>query len=148
MRQVPLLLALGEGDRALDAALASGDPDLAHLALFAVFRARPLPEFLAALAARPAARVLFEAYCARQVGLGLGKCGRFHSFSTGRSGMTMRITRRARCASSAPHSLLALLPGVSGGVGGGTSGMHAVRDRLCTPNYLGHPAHPSFVSSE
>lgn len=129
MRQVPLLLALGEGDRALDAALASGDPDLAHLALFAVFRARPLPEFLAALAARPAARVLFEAYCARQVGLGLGKYGRSHSSSAGRSGMTQRITRRVRCASSAPHSLLALLPGVSGGAGGWCGQRHACCSR-------------------
>mmetsp|Transcript_15272 Transcript_15272/g.46155 ORF Transcript_15272/g.46155 Transcript_15272/m.46155 type:complete len:862 (+) Transcript_15272:225-2810(+) len=64
--QVPLLLALGEGERALDAALAGGDPDLAHVALFAALRSRPLPEFLALLAPRPAARLLFESYCADQ----------------------------------------------------------------------------------
>lgn len=66
---MPLLLELGEGERALDAALVAGDPDLAHVALFAALRARPLPEFLALLAPRPAARLLFEAYCAEQVRL-------------------------------------------------------------------------------
>ena len=48
-QQVPLLLALGEGERALDAAVAAGDPDLAHVALFAALRSRPLPAFLALL---------------------------------------------------------------------------------------------------
>lgn len=64
--QVPLLLELGEGERALDAALQGGDPDLAHVALFAALRARSLPDFLALLAPRPAARLLFEKYCADQ----------------------------------------------------------------------------------
>jgi hypothetical protein len=35
---VPLLLALGEQERALDSALAAGDPDLIHVALAAAFR--------------------------------------------------------------------------------------------------------------
>ena len=67
--QVPLLLALNEGEKAIDAALAAGDPDLLHVALFAAFRARPLGEFLTLLQGRPAARVAFEKYCAEQVGV-------------------------------------------------------------------------------
>jgi len=65
--QVPLLLSLGEGERGLAKALASGDADLVHLALFALHRALPLADFQAALAARPAARRLFEKYCRSQV---------------------------------------------------------------------------------
>ena len=49
--QVPLLLGLGEEERALGAALDSGDADLAHLALFRMQRSLPLPQLLAALAA-------------------------------------------------------------------------------------------------
>ena len=65
--QVPLLLGLGEEERALGAALDSGDADLAHLALFRMQRSLPLQQLLAALAARPAARALMAAYCARMV---------------------------------------------------------------------------------
>ncbi|KAK9823042.1 hypothetical protein WJX81_002597 [Elliptochloris bilobata] len=63
--QVPLLLGLGDEERALGKALESGDPDLAHLAIFRMYRALPLERFLAALASRPAARALFTAYAAR-----------------------------------------------------------------------------------
>ncbi len=65
--QVPLLLGLGDEERALSKALESGDPDLVHLALFRMYRALPLERFLAALASRPAARALFTAYAARTV---------------------------------------------------------------------------------
>ncbi len=65
--QVPLLLGLGKEEAALGKALEAGDPDLAHLALFRMYRALPLPRFLAALAGRPAARALFAAYAARAV---------------------------------------------------------------------------------
>ena len=65
--QVPLLLDLGEGDRALSKATESGDPDLVYLALFSLYRARPLPSFLAALASRPLAKSLFLAYCSKAV---------------------------------------------------------------------------------
>ncbi|KAK9907253.1 hypothetical protein WJX75_000093 [Coccomyxa subellipsoidea] len=63
--QVPLLLGLGEEERALGAALDSGDADLVYLVLFRMQRTLPLQQFLAVLAARPAARSLFNAYCAQ-----------------------------------------------------------------------------------
>lgn len=66
-KQVPLLLELGEGDRALSKASDAGDPDLVYLALFKLYRARPLPAFLSSLASRPLARHLFLAYCSKAV---------------------------------------------------------------------------------
>ncbi len=64
---MPLLLGLGGEERALEAALESGDSDLVYLALFRMQRTQPLQQFLAALAARPQARALFSAYCAHTV---------------------------------------------------------------------------------
>ena len=64
---MPLLLSLGEGERGLAKALASGDADLVHLALFHLYRSLPLADFMAALATRPAARKLFEKHCRSQV---------------------------------------------------------------------------------
>ncbi|KAK9815234.1 hypothetical protein WJX72_000416 [[Myrmecia] bisecta] len=64
--QVPLLLSLGEEERALAKALACGDTDLAYLVLFALYRKRPLPDFLATIQAKPLARSLFVAYCSRK----------------------------------------------------------------------------------
>ena len=64
---MPLLLGLGREDRALGAALESGDADLVYLALFRMQRSQPLQQFLAALAGRPQARALFSAYCAHTV---------------------------------------------------------------------------------
>jgi hypothetical protein len=63
---VPLLLSLGEGERGLAKALASGDADLTHLALFHLHRSLPLADFMAVLATRPAARRLFEKHCRSQ----------------------------------------------------------------------------------
>ena len=66
--QVPLLLNLGEEARALGKAVDSGDPDLVYLALFKMYSARPLADFLAAISsAKPLARSLFLAYCAKTV---------------------------------------------------------------------------------
>ena len=65
--QVPLLLSLGESERGLVKALESGDSDLVYLALFHMYRAIPLGDFVTILAKRSAARRLFEAYCHRQV---------------------------------------------------------------------------------
>ena len=65
--QVPLLLGLGKEERALGAALDSGDADLAYLALFRMQRTLPLQQFLAVLAGKPQARSLFSAYCAHTV---------------------------------------------------------------------------------
>ena len=67
--QVPLLLGLGREERALGAALDSGDADLVYLALFRMQRALPLQQLLSMLAARPQARALFAAYCAHTVSL-------------------------------------------------------------------------------
>ena len=64
---MPLLLGLGREERALGAALESGDADLVYLALFRMQRTQPLQQFLAALAGRPQARALFSAYCAHTV---------------------------------------------------------------------------------
>eukprot|EP00884_Botryococcus_braunii_P014410 jgi/Botrbrau1/22970/Bobra.0030s0042.1 len=64
--QVPLLLSLGEEQRALLKALESGDTDLVYLVLFRMYRTLPLGDFLASLNARPQARALFTAYCARK----------------------------------------------------------------------------------
>lgn len=66
---MPLLLGLGEEERALGAALDSGDADLVYLVLFRMQRTLPLQQFLAVLGARPAARALFTAYCAHMVAL-------------------------------------------------------------------------------
>ncbi|KAK9786074.1 hypothetical protein WJX73_008313 [Symbiochloris irregularis] len=64
--QVPLLLNLGEEARALGKAVDSGDPDLVYLALFKMYSARPLSDFLAAISStKPLARSLFLAYCAK-----------------------------------------------------------------------------------
>lgn len=64
--QVPLLLNLGEEARALGKAVDSGDPDLVHLAIFKMYKARPLPEVLATInASKPLARSLFLAYCGK-----------------------------------------------------------------------------------
>lgn len=60
-------MGLGEEERALGAALDSGDADLVYLVLFRMQRTLPLQQFLAVLAARPAARSLFNAYCAQMV---------------------------------------------------------------------------------
>lgn len=65
--QVPLLLGLGKEERALGAALDSGDADLVYLALFRMQRTLPLQQFLAVLAGKPQARALFSAYCAHTV---------------------------------------------------------------------------------
>ena len=67
--QVPLLLKLGEQERALGKAINAGDPDLVYLALFALQRSRSLPEAAvqAAIASRPLARSLYRAYCAQTV---------------------------------------------------------------------------------
>lgn len=64
---MPLLLGLGREERALGAALESGDADLVYLVLFRMQRTQPLQQFLAALAGRPQARALFSAYCAHTV---------------------------------------------------------------------------------
>ena len=72
--QVPLLLGLGEEERALAAALDSGDADLVHLVLFRMQRHLPLQQLLSALAQRPAARALFTSCCARMVPPGLHPC--------------------------------------------------------------------------
>ena len=63
---MPLLLSLGEEERGLVKALDSGDPDLLHLALFHMYRARPLADFMSLTAKRPPARRLFELYCRTQ----------------------------------------------------------------------------------
>ena len=65
--QVPLLLKLGEHERALTKAISAGDPDLVYLALFALQRSHSLPEAAvqAAIASRPLARSLYRAYCAQ-----------------------------------------------------------------------------------
>ena len=66
---MPLLLKLGETERALGKAIGAGDPDLVYLALFALQRSRSLPEAAvqAAIASRPLARSLYRAYCAQTV---------------------------------------------------------------------------------
>ena len=68
--QVPLLLSLGEHERALTKAIQAGDPDLVYLALFALQRS-PLSERdrQAAIASKPLARNLYRAYCALTVQL-------------------------------------------------------------------------------
>ena len=65
--QVPLLLRLGEDERALQKATESGDTDLVYLVLFSMYRTLPLQAFIAAINARSATRSLFLAYCARTV---------------------------------------------------------------------------------
>ncbi|KAJ9172836.1 hypothetical protein P3X46_016035 [Hevea brasiliensis] len=56
---IPLLLSIGEGDMALTKATESGDPDLAYLVLFHIWRKRPALEFLGTIQARSVARYLF-----------------------------------------------------------------------------------------
>ena len=65
--QVPLLLGLGEEVKGLDKGLDAGDADLIYLAIFQLWRSRPLPSFLQLLNARPLARALFFSYAARKV---------------------------------------------------------------------------------
>ena len=65
--QVPLLLRLGEDERALQKATESGDTDLVYLVLFSMYRTLPLQAFIAAINTRSATRSLFLAYCARTV---------------------------------------------------------------------------------
>ncbi|KAF2302221.1 hypothetical protein GH714_033770 [Hevea brasiliensis] len=57
--KIPLLLSIGEGDMALTKATESGDPDLAYLVLFHIWRKRPALEFLGTIQARSVARYLF-----------------------------------------------------------------------------------------
>ena len=64
---MPLLLKLGEVERALKRAVESGDTDLVFLVLFAMQRTLPLPDFAKALSARPRVCKLFLAYCAQVV---------------------------------------------------------------------------------
>lgn len=79
--QVPLLLGLGEEVKGLDKGLEAGDADLIYLALFQLWRSRPLPSFLQLLNARPLARALFFSYAARKVIL-------FHSVALSRVSRT------------------------------------------------------------
>ena len=66
--QVPLLLSLGEHERALTKAIQAGDPDLVYLALFALQRSQlPEKDKQAAIASRPLAKNLYRAYCALTV---------------------------------------------------------------------------------
>ena len=67
--QVPLLLSLGEHERALTKAIQAGDPDLVYLALFALQRSQLAEkDKQAAIASRPLAKNLYRAYCALTVG--------------------------------------------------------------------------------
>ena len=75
------MLSLGESERGLVKALESGDSELVYLALFHMYRAMPLGDFVAILAKRSAARRLFEAYCHRQV--------RYHTIRQSRRGSTL-----------------------------------------------------------
>lgn len=59
-------MSLGEEQRALLKALESGETDLVYLVLFRMYRTLPLGDFLACLNAKPQARALFTAYCARK----------------------------------------------------------------------------------
>ncbi len=65
--QVPLLLKLGEDERALQRAVESGDTDLVYLVLFSMHRSLPMADFVKAISARPRVRQLFLAYCAQVV---------------------------------------------------------------------------------
>ena len=63
--QVPLLSDFGEHERALAKATQSGDSSLVYLVLFKALQAMPLPEFLAMLQGKHAARLLFYAWSRR-----------------------------------------------------------------------------------
>ena len=63
-KQVPLLLAMEEGNLALDKALESGDTDLAFYVLLHLKKKLPLASFFRKLSDRPAASALVEASAA------------------------------------------------------------------------------------
>eukprot|EP00891_Asterochloris_glomerata_P007024 jgi/Astpho2/7024/e_gw1.00107.12.1_t len=68
--QVPLLVSLGESERALDKAALSGDTDLVYYVLFRMYKDQakwPRAKFLDLLMTRPLARRLWVAYSARQL---------------------------------------------------------------------------------
>ncbi|CAI9299365.1 unnamed protein product [Lactuca saligna] len=60
--QVPLLVGIGEDDRALTKATESGDIDLVYLVLFHILQKRPALELFGMIQARPIARDLFIRY--------------------------------------------------------------------------------------
>ena len=62
-KQVPLLLEIGELQRAVDKAIESGDADLVYYTLFYVKQRISLQEFLALVNHRPQASSLFISYC-------------------------------------------------------------------------------------
>ena len=62
-KQVPLLLEIGEMQRAIDKAIESGDADLVYYTLFYVKQRISLQEFLALVNHRPQASNLFISYC-------------------------------------------------------------------------------------
>ena len=62
-KQVPLLLEIGELQRAIDKAIESGDADLVYYTLFYVKQRISLQEFLALVNHRPQASSLFISYC-------------------------------------------------------------------------------------
>uniref|UniRef100_A0A0D6R9L4 Protein VACUOLELESS1 n=1 Tax=Araucaria cunninghamii TaxID=56994 RepID=A0A0D6R9L4_ARACU len=60
--QVPLLLSMGEEERALIKATESGDTDLVYLVIFHIWRRKPALEFFGMIQAKPLARDLFIKY--------------------------------------------------------------------------------------
>lgn len=68
---MPLLLHLGEDQRALDRAVESGDTDLVYLTIFHMYKrmvgSGRFPEFMASLQSKPQAQNLFLKYCKAQV---------------------------------------------------------------------------------
>jgi hypothetical protein len=60
--------------KALRRAVESGDPDLVYLALFAAYKARPLPRFWELLQACPPAKRLWIKYTRAKVSLGYTCC--------------------------------------------------------------------------
>ena len=62
-KQVPLLLEIGESQRAIDKAIESGDADLVYYALFYVKQRISLQDFLELVNHRPQASSLFISYC-------------------------------------------------------------------------------------
>ncbi|QDZ21614.1 vacuolar protein sorting-associated protein [Chloropicon primus] len=62
-KQVPLLLEIGELQRAIDKAIESGDADLVYYTLFFVKQRISLQEFLELVNHRPQASSLFISYC-------------------------------------------------------------------------------------
>lgn len=69
--QVPLLLHLGEDERALDRAVESGDTDLVYLTLFHMYKkmvgSGRFFDFISSLKSKPEAQNLFMKYCKAQV---------------------------------------------------------------------------------